>query len=235
MTEPDFGYLQKQINLFAENRNRISWVDDYQVTADKAVVFGLHREGQILALMDLLQVENLDAIAGDEAQHYQEESNIAKLQLELEFALQWMQTSPEVTEREIQWWNAEIPDFFKTRLLQRGFFVDFHHKNFSKYTGLKDNWYDLAFIDGLLDQVLYDTRMKNPEKIVRDIIREMGRIVRQDGFIAAYQFVRIGHRKILDFRRLFESENLHVLKIKQFIESTEQGRMVVGGILVQKR
>ncbi len=235
MTRPDFDYLQNEVDNFNENLSYLSWLRDYRIEGDKVVIFGLHKPGQMLAIMHTLKAKNLDAVAGDESQHYREETNIAKLQTGLRSVLHWLQHGEEVTEADIEWWNSEVPEFFKHQLLTRDFYIDFHHKNFSKFTGLPQNYFDVAYIDGLLDQILYDPNIKNSEEIARNIIREMARTVRQKGYVTANQFIRIGHRRTLDFRRMFEVEGLDVLKIKQFLLTLEKGRAIAGGILSQKR
>ncbi len=235
MNRPDTTFLEEQIRIITAWRQEFQWVVDFGLQAAEVANFGCYPYGKSLAIMWALGAHTLTGIDPDEKHTYQEEVNLSRMQLELRSYWNFLTKSEHVTEEDIQWWNQEVPAFFKHELSQNEFQIDYLPRDVTRYTGLPANFFDVAFCDFFLHEIWWDKARGNSEYATLFAIGQMAHVVRPEGYLAAYEWVQTGTFHRLDFRRLFEQAGLTVVHMREERLDNWRGKGYAARFICQKR
>lgn len=219
-------YLQMQVMSIASQKSAIEWITEFQTEAEKVANFGCDIGGETLALMWLLDAGEGVGLDIDEKDIRQARDRFENLQQHVRQAERAVQYYTWVSEEDRAWWLS-VPEFFRQKLAQEGFHLDYLAKDITQPTDLPDDYYDLAFCDFVLHHIWYDKGREQTQLAVR----EMARVVRPGGGVAAKELIQFEDKPRLDFAKLFESSGLQQIAV----EEHEVGAGWVGQYFYRKR
>lgn len=93
--------------------------------------------------------------------------------------------------------------------------VNYSVADFTRQTDLLEGHYDLAFCDFVLHHVWYDPQRAHPLEDTAFAISEMARVVRPEGYVAAFELIQYDNKPTLDFQPLFDRAGLQQSHYRQ--------------------
>jgi SAM-dependent methyltransferase len=141
--------------------------------------------------------------------------------------------SAKISEDDRTWWNDSVPGFFKRELLRDGC-VSYLVRDITKPTGLPSGCYDVAFCNFVLHHIWYDAGRENPREDTSSAIKEMTRVARPGGIVAASELVQSPDKQRLDFKLLFKEARLQPVHIEEREVDSPEGRFVAATYLCRK-
>jgi len=233
----DTSFLQTQIDAISAWRLEFQWLVDYGLTAEKTVNFSCEPTGKALGLMWAVEAEKLLALDPSDLVVHQEETTLSRIQKDLRAYWDYLYKSDDVADEEVQWWNEEVPDFFKQEMTKLDFYIDYIVRDYTKFVNIPPNFFDLAFCDFVLHQIRWDKTRKDPAQDTRFVINQMARLVRPGGVVAAFEWVQTATYERLDFRRIFETSGSGLTVIHTHEERVDswRGKGYAAAFICQKK
>jgi SAM-dependent methyltransferase len=234
MMRLDKTLLQARISHLLSRKGELQWLVDLGVQATTIANFGCHIGGETLAIMWTLGASEAVGIDKDEQAVLQARDTLTYIQDDVKRIWLYMQHySTEISEDDRTWWNDSVPSFFKRELLRDGC-VSYLVRDITKPTGLPSGYYDVAFCDFVLHHIWYDAGRENPREDTSSAIKEMTRVVRPGGVVAASELVQYPDKQRLDFKPLFKEARLECEYIDEREVDSQEGRGVIATYLCRK-
>lgn len=220
-------YLQKQIIVhLLHEKQELQWLIEQNVRhADKVADFGCGGGKKTLALMWALGAS--EAVGIDIEDITPAQSMLKGIRHEITVIRSKLRSCRDIPEDDLMWWNS-VPDFLKR--LPPEECIKFCQGNITKPTGLESDYYDIAFCHHVLHHIWFDQTQEDAQFA----IREMARVVKPDGLVAAFEVLQYSDKPKLDFRPLFERAGLERVHTKETEESYSQGQRIVTEYLYKK-
>lgn len=235
MIDLDRSYIQTTIQSLTDRKQRLRWLTEHDINADRVANFGCNIGGETLALMWALGADECIGIDKDEDSIQQAKSTLAFIKEDIERIRRMLSYYPsEITAEDKTWWNAEVPEFFKRELLREESHVTYVVSDFTLPTSLPEQRYDVAFCDFVLHHIWYDQARENAEGDTKFAIREMARVVKPRGLVAAFELIQYSDMPKLDFGQLFGEVGLEKLHQSDYGVDTIQGPVTVSECIFRK-
>lgn len=221
-------YLQKQIIVhLLHEKQELQWLIEQNVRrADKVADFGCGGGKKTLALMWALGAS--EAVGIDKQDITPAQSMLKDIRHEIIVIRSKLRSCRDIPEDDLMWWNG-VPDFLKRLPPEER--IKFCQGNITKPTGLQSDYYDIAFCHRVLHHIWFDQTQEDTQFA----IREMARVVKPDGLVAAFEVLQYSDKPKLDFRPLFERAGLERVHTKETEESYSQGQRIVAEYLYYKK
>lgn len=226
MTSLEKLYIHVQIKSLSARVQKLQWLVEHNITAEKVVNFGCSTGSETLALMWMLGASEAIGLDINEGNIQQAQNTLASVQKEMRKIWQMLSYYPsEIAHNDRTWWNNEVPDFLKAML--RGVYnVTYVVGDITQPTGLPQGYYDVAFCDHVLYHIWYDEKRKNAEGDTQFAIKEMARVVRPGGIVAISEPLQLPDKPKLDFGKLFEKVGLKILPRSHKVNSLGEHKTV---------
>jgi SAM-dependent methyltransferase len=221
-------YLQEQIiaHLLPE-KQELQWLIEQNVRrADKVADFGCGGGEKTLALMWALGAS--EAVGIDIEDITPAQSMLEGIRHEITIIRSKLRSCRDIPEDDLMWWNG-VPDFLKR--LPPEECIKFCQRDITKPTGLQPDCYDIAFCHRVLHHIWFDQTQEDTQFAVR----EMARVAKPGGLVAAFEVIQYSDKPKLDFRPLFEQAGLERVHTKETEENYSQGQRIVAEYLYKKQ
>jgi hypothetical protein len=204
--------LQLEVQGLLNDIAKIEWLTDRVAQADRIANFGCNRGRETLALFWALGAHEALGIDIDSSNIDAARAALLTIKQDTLTVAQRLQGYPDDF---VEWWNATIPGFLNSKILQLEPIEVFVVGDISQRTKLLSNHYDIAFCQYVLHHVWLDKGKEHAGLA----IGEMARVVRSGGTVAACEPIQLPDAQKLDFRPLFEQAGLKLV-------FTEEGEVV---------
>lgn len=228
------AFLQTQIaNVLSRSRD-LQWITKRDIQTAKVANFGCSLGSETLALMLALGASEAVGIDKDEDSIHQAQHTLINIQDEIKRVRQRIRYYPtNISEDDKAWWRT-VPIFFKEKLIQSAH-ITFLVADITEPIELPSDYYDVSYCDYVLHHIWYDLR-ENAEGDTAFAVKEMARVTRPGGTVAARELVQYPGRQKLDFKLLFEKAGLEFLwsKETEFDDLEREGKGIKCKYLYKK-
>lgn len=234
MVRLDKTFLQARIGVLLSRKKRLQWLADSGVRATTVANFGCHIGGETLALMWALGASEAVGIDKDEEAILQARNTLTYIQDDVKRIWRNLQYySRDISEDDKMWRNDSVPSFFKEELLRDGC-ASYLIRDITEPTGLPSDYYDVAFCDFVLHHIWYDPERENAREDTGFAIKEMARVTRPGGVVAAFELIQYSDKQRLDLGSLFKEAKLELEHMEEREVDSPEERGVVAEYLCRK-
>ena len=227
-------FLDSQIVGVLSHTRELQWLAERDVQAERVANFGCYIGRETLALMWMLGANEAVGIDKDEGAIRQARDTLTGIQDEIKRIRRMVQHYPtETSEDDKAWWYNSVPAFFKERLLQSNR-ITFLVADITRSIRLPSDHYDVSYCDFVLHHIWYDSEREDAEGDTAFAVKEMARVTRPGGIVAASELVQYSDRRRLDFQPLFKEANLELLCTEETETDAPEQKGVVAKYLCKK-
>jgi len=224
-----------QIGSLSTRVQQLQWLVEHNIRAEKIANFGCNIGGETLALMWVLGAREAIGLDIDEEEIRQAQDTLVSVQEEMQRIWRMLSYYPnEIAPDDKTWWNNEVPNFFKKALLQGESNVTYVVSDITQPTGLPQDYYDVAFCDFVLHHIWYDDKRENAEGDTQFAVKEMARVVKPSGIVAASELLQFSDKPKLDFGKLFEKAGLKIFHMREYEANGPTGNGTVAEYICKK-
>jgi SAM-dependent methyltransferase len=223
-----YQYLKIAIESLLHRKQQLQWLIEQNVCAKKVASFGCGDAYEPLALMWALGASEA---VGIDLDIEMAQDTLANMRQAVKTTLINLDCSIDVPEYVLVWRDNSVLNSLK-RLLKEEY-IKFFLRDITKSTGLQPDYYDIAFCEFVLYHIWFDQERENPRADTQSAIREMARVVRPGGKVAAFECVQFSDKPRVSFKELFRQAGLKEIYTKERVaESGSQERCLVGEYLL---
>jgi SAM-dependent methyltransferase len=218
------SFIETQIGSLLSRQQNLQWLVEQNVTATSVANFGCNIGGETLALMYTLGAKEGIGIDKDESAINQAKSTYQYIKEDVLRIWQMLRYYPnEISEDDKTWWYNHVPGFFRKDIIQEGFKLSYIVQDITQPTQLNEDYYDISYCDFVLHHIWYDEKRSDPRDDTLIAIREMARVIKPGGIVAASELLQYSDKPKLNFKKLFVSAGL-VVKYEKVTHVNESNR-----------
>jgi SAM-dependent methyltransferase len=215
MVRLDKTFLQTRIGVLLSRKKRLQWLVDSGVRATTVANFGCHIGGETLALMWALGAGEAVGIDKDEEAILQARNTLTYIQDDVKRIWRNLQYySRDISEDDKMWWNDSVPSFFKEELLRDGC---------ASY-----------LIWDITEPIGLPSERENAREDTGFAIKEMARVTRPGGIVAAFELIQYSDKQRLDLGSLFKEAKLELEHMEEREVDSPEEQGVVAEYLCRK-
>ncbi len=227
-------FVVEQVAEVVRWSKEYTWLAELGIEAPHLAHFKCGTGESTLGLMWAVNADEAIGLHPDEKVLVEARDRLLKLQWDMQGFWSRLKTSESLPQKEFFWWNHDVPDFLKDRLLREDFTLQFVKGSLPKENPLPAGMYDLVFCDFVLNEIWWDRSRPDAEQDTRLAIGQMKACLRHGGYLAAYEWVEKQFRPRLDFRLLFEQLDMDVRFAQEIRLDNWRGRGRAAGFLCKK-
>lgn len=207
--------LQTRIGVIRGKEERLSWLLDLGISANKVINFGCSGGTDTLALMCFLDSNEGVGLDIDNNAIDQAGSIYRTIYENVQYFKRMMQLYPHIFSEDDKAWWSKVPQFFKQSLFRDTFRLAYIVQNITQPSSMPSNYFDIAFSDFVLHHIWYDENSDTSLHDTFKTIQEMTRVIKPGGLVASFELVQYANKPKLDFDSLFLKaglEQVHLLE-----------------------